>query len=135
MDNQQNARTFTERRKCPRIEIENDVSYILFNADQKIIDQGKGKTLDLSQSGTLLETEKPLNGSFVILITLDLEGKRAKVEGQVASTRESDKPGCYRTGIEFVGSRDEQIHAVVAFVKVYNRCKQRERNKKVYSVK
>lgn len=135
MDNQQNARIVTERRKYPRIEAENDVSYVLFNADREIIDQGKGKTLDLSQSGTLLETEKPLNGSFVILITLDLEGKRVKVQGQVANTRESDKSGSYRAGIEFVGSRDEQIRAIIAFVKVYNRRKQREHNKKVYSVK
>ncbi|MCF8025052.1 MAG: PilZ domain-containing protein [Desulfobacteraceae bacterium] len=135
MDSQQNARTVTERRKYPRIETENDVSYVLFNADREVIDQGKGKALDLSQSGTLLETEKPLNGSFVILMTLDLEGKKVKVQGRVANIRKSDKPGCYRTGIEFVGSRDEQIEAIVAFVKAYNRRKQRDRNKQLYSVK
>ena len=135
MDNRQNARTVTERRKHPRIETENEVSYVLFNVDREVIDQGNGKTLDLSQSGTLVETEKPLNGSFIILITLDLDGKKVKVQGQVANTRKSDKPGCYRTGIEFDGSRDEQIQAIVAFVKVYNRHKQRESNKSVYSVK
>ncbi|MBS3756678.1 MAG: PilZ domain-containing protein [Desulfobacterales bacterium] len=119
MDNQQNARTVTERRKHPRIEAGNDISYVLFNAEREVIDQGKGKTLDLSQSGTLVETEKPLNGSFVILITLDLDGKKVKVQGQVANTRESDKPGCYRTGIEFDGSRDEQIQAILGEARKY----------------
>ncbi len=135
MANQQNERTVTERRKYPRIKTENDISYILFNANQDVIDQGKGKALNLSQKGALLETEKPLNGPFVILITLDLDGKKVKVKGRVANNRETDKPVCYLTGIEFEGSREEQIEAIVAFVKVYHRRKRPDRNKSLYSIK
>lgn len=135
MDSQQNAKTISERRKYPRIQTENDVGYILLNINEDVIDQGKGKTLNLSQSGTLLKTEKPLNGPFVILITFDLNGKKVKVKGGVANTRKSDEPGCYLTGIEFKGSKEEQIDAIVAFVKAYHHGKKRDSDNNLYSVK
>ncbi|MBS0013946.1 MAG: hypothetical protein KFF46_08235, partial [Desulfobacterales bacterium] len=69
MDRQQNATTVDDRRKSNRIKTENDVSYILFDANMDVTDQGSAKALDLSQNGILLETEKPLNGSCVMLIT------------------------------------------------------------------
>lgn len=134
MDGRQSAKTVTERRKYPRIKTKNDVSYILLNAKRDVIDQGEGKALDLSQSGTLLETIKPLNGPFVILVTIDLEGKKVKVRGRIANTRRSANPGCYLTGIEFEGSREEQMEAIVAFVKVYNHRKQRDGNRNLYSI-
>ena len=128
-------RTVTERRKHPRINTENDVGYILFNANREVIDQDKGKALDLSQSGTLLETGKPLNGSFIILITLNLDGKKIKINGRVANTRKSNKPGLYLTGIQFDGSEEEKIEAIVAFVKTYYHLKQRRQRRNLRSVK
>lgn len=134
MDSQQNAKTIEDRRKSPRIQTENDVGYILFDANREVTDQGRAKALDLSQNGILLETEKPLNGSCIMLITLDLNGKKVKVKGRVANTRKSDKPGCHLTGIEFKGSEEQQTKAIVAFVKVYHNSRQRHQNKNRYSV-
>ena len=130
MDNQQTASKILERRKHPRIKTENNVSYILFDGNEEIIDQGKGKTLNLSQSGALLKTEKPLNGSSVLLITLNLDGKKLKVKGRVANTRQSNRIGIYLNGIEFIGPEKEQKEAIVAFVKAYHHYKHSDRNKK-----
>ncbi|MBS3755582.1 MAG: PilZ domain-containing protein [Desulfobacterales bacterium] len=130
MDNQQTASKIMERRKHPRIKTENTVSYILFDGNEEIIDQGKGKTLNLSLSGALLKTEKPLNGSSVLLITLNLDGKKLKVKGRVANTRQSSRIGIYLSGIEFIGPEKEQRDTIVAFVKAYYRCKHSDRNKK-----
>ncbi len=82
--------------------------------------------MNLSQSGALLETKKPLKGSFILLMTIDLEGKKVQVRGRVANTRKSDKSECYLTGVEFIGSKDEQRNAIVAFVKAYHRRKHAE---------
>lgn len=134
MDRQQNATTVEDRRKSNRIKTENDVSYILFDANMDVTDQGSAKALDLSKDGILLESEKPLNGSCVMLITPGLNGEKVKVKGRVANTRKSDKPGCHLTGIEFKGPEEQQIKAVVAFVKVYHNRRQRDQKKNLYSV-
>ncbi len=119
----QNSSTPDERRKHPRIDTANDVEYILLDQNRERVDKGEGRTLNLSQSGTMLETKKPLNGSFIILITIDLEGKQVQVKGKVAYTRESERPGFHVTGVRFTGSRKEHVNAIVAFVKAYYRRK------------
>ena len=120
---QSDSSSFSEKRKHHRIATSNDINYILLNNNGEKIEKGQGRTRDLSQSGALLETQKSLNGPFVILMTLDLDGNEVQVKGRVAHARESEKPGFYLTGIRFEGSRKEQINAIVAFVKNYYRKK------------
>ena len=134
MNDQQSAKTAAERRQHPRIEAQNDVNYILFNAGREITDQGRGKILNLSQGGTLLETENPLDGAFVILAVLDPAGNKVKVPGRLANARQSDKTGGYQTGIEFKGSREQKIRAVVAFVKSSSRRGNTDRKNHLYAV-
>ncbi|MFP4452883.1 MAG: PilZ domain-containing protein [Desulfobacterales bacterium] len=129
MGDQQSASTFAEKRKHRRIDTSNDVDYILLNEQREKADEGKGRTINLSQSGALLETQKPLNGPFIILMTMDLDGNQVQVKGRVANTRQSERPGLYLTGIRFTGSKKEHINAIVAFVRTYNRRKYSEQNK------
>jgi c-di-GMP-binding flagellar brake protein YcgR len=124
------ASEFPERRKYPRITTENAVSYILFDENNEVIDRGNGKTLNLSQSGVLLKTEKPINGSYILLITINLRGKKVKVRGRVVNTRQSERLRMFLSGIEFIGNDQEQREAIVAFVKAYNRQKHFYRNKR-----
>lgn len=120
--------SFSEKRKHPRIETANDIYYILLDNNVEKTEKGRGRTRDLSQSGVLLETQKPLNGPFIILMTLDLEGNEVQVKGRVVHNRESEKPGYYLTGIRFEGSKKEHINAIVAFVKNYYRKKHEKQN-------
>ena len=126
MCSQQNVSSSVEKRKHPRINTSNEVDYILLDKNNEKIGHGKGKTRNLSQSGTLLETRAPLKGSFVILVTFDLEGNKVQVKGHLVHTNEADKPGWYLSGINFSGSREENINAIVAFVKTYYRRKYSE---------
>lgn len=128
MSTQEKSTSENERRKHPRIETENEVDYILLDKYRERVGYGKARALNLSQSGVLLETETPLEGSFVILMTLDLDGNQVQVKGRIANTRESDKPGCYLTGIRFTGSKKEHRNAIIAFVKKYTRRKHSGRN-------
>ena len=120
MASRQNTSDFNEKRKHARIDTSNVVNFFLFDANGKKIGHGKGRTLNLSQQGTLLETNKPLHGSFILLVTIDLEGKKIQVKGRVVNTRKSDKAGFFLTGVEFIGPKDEQLNAIIAFVKTYN---------------
>lgn len=122
--------TFTEKRRHARIKTTNFVGYILFDNKRKKVDHGQGRALNLSQSGALLETRKPVKGSYILLITIDLEGKKIQVKGRVANTRQSNREGVYLTGVEFIGSKDEQLSAIVSFVKAYHRRKYSAKDKK-----
>ncbi len=123
MSTDQKAFSFNEKRKHPRIETSNEINYILLDEGLEKLEQGKGRTRDLSQGGILLETQKPLKAPFIILITLNLEGSKVQVKGRITHTRESEKPGYYLTGIRFVGSREEHINAITTFIKNYFRKK------------
>jgi hypothetical protein len=116
-----NKRTkdFTEKRRYPRINTSNVINYILFDDNLEKIAQGKGRTLNLSQNGALLETSKPLLGSHAILMALDLNDNEIEIKSRVVNTRESDKAGIYLSGVEFVGSVNEQLNAIKAFVKTH----------------
>ncbi len=111
---------YKEKRRQPRIKTSKEVGYVLLDELEKKIDQGYGRTLNLSQNGVLLETDKPLAGAFILLITIDLEGQKIELKGRVANTRKSELEGRYLTGIEFVGPPEKQRGALVAFVKAYH---------------
>lgn len=123
MTDRQDSKKHAEKRKHPRIETFNEVDYILLDENKTKVGEGKGRTVNLSQNGALLETGSPLNGTFIVLITLDLEGNKVHVKGRVAHSRESENPGCYLSGVRFAGSRQENIEAIVTFVKTYYRRK------------
>jgi c-di-GMP-binding flagellar brake protein YcgR len=106
-----------ERRRHPRLDNVNLVNYALFDISGQKIEGGKGRTINLSQSGTLLETDKELLGSFVILMTIDLGGEQVKVQGRVVHNAHEEVSGNYLTGIEFMGAEDRQREAIVAFIK------------------
>ncbi|MCF8036124.1 MAG: PilZ domain-containing protein [Desulfobacteraceae bacterium] len=118
-----------ERRKYPRISTSNEVNYVLLDQNRQRVEEGKGRTLNLSQSGALLETTSPLKGSFIILMTLSLDGEQVRVRGRVAYTREADQPGHHLTGVRFTGSKKEHVNAIVAFVKAYYHHKHNGQNK------
>ena len=118
--------TIAEKRRNPRIDTTNIVNYALYDAQKVKIGHGKACTVNLSQSGTLLQTKKKIEGAFIILMAMDLDDNKIKVKGKVVTSRVCNKTGNYLTGIKFVGPKDKQIEAVIAFVKIYQRKKCRD---------
>jgi len=110
---------YKDLRRHPRIEAINSVRYAQFDDNGKRIATGKGYTLNLSQSGTLLKTQDPILGVFVVLVTIDLDGKQVKVKGRVRHTYVDESSVYYLTGVEFMGPKNEQLQAIVSFVKAY----------------
>ena len=133
MQSREKMKPEKDQRRCPRIASENKVGYALYNELKVKIDQGTGRTINLSQTGVLLETRKILDGAYIMLMTIDLEGKKVKVKGRVIISRYDDSSGSYLTGIEFVGPKDEQREAIVVFVKAYQHRKHQEAIERVNS--
>lgn len=116
-----------EQRRNPRIETSNLVDYTLFDRDRKSLGKGRGLAMNLSQNGLLLKTQKPLNGVFVVLMAIDLKGNAVQVDGRLIYTAKHETSGYYMSGVEFIGPRDKQLHAIVSFVKAYQHKKHQRR--------
>lgn len=97
-----------EKRRHPRIPLENRVTYILFNEKRRKVRHGIGHTQNLSQTGVLLKTKKILEGAFVVLLTMDLERKQIKIMGKIVVSRYCNDSGVFLTGVQFIGQKDEQ---------------------------
>ena len=108
-----------EKRKHPRISLENRVTYILFNEKREELNHGTAHTLNLSQAGVLLTTTSGLEGAFVVLVTTDRAGKQIKILGKVVVSRYCNDSDCFLTSVEFIGQKDEQLEAIKAFIKIH----------------
>lgn len=89
-----------DKRKHARFESLN-LSYLCLDEDDNIIKQGMGRTLNISESGILLEAYFPIDTSYKILLTIGLEEKLVDLKGRLAHSRPTDK-GKHEVGIEFV---------------------------------
>jgi len=92
--------TSENKRKHERIQSLN-LSYICLDEDQNIIKQGMGRTLNISESGILLETHFTIEPNHVVQLTISLEEDLLDLKGKPVHVRSSGE-GKYEIGIQFV---------------------------------
>jgi len=92
--------TSENNRKHERIQSLN-LSYICLDEDENIVKQGMGRTLNLSESGILLETYFPIEPKHTIQLTISLEEDLLDLKGKPVHVRSSGE-GKYEIGIQFV---------------------------------
>lgn len=92
--------TSENKRKHERIKSLN-LSYICLDEDENIIKQGMGRTLNISESGILLETHFPIEPNHLIQLTISLEEDLLDLKGKPVHVRSSDE-GKYEIGIQFI---------------------------------
>ena len=91
--------TSENKRKHERIQSLN-LSYICLDEDNNIIKQGMGRTLNISESGILLETHFPIEPNHTIQLTISLEENLLDLKGKPVHVR-SIEGGKYQIGIQF----------------------------------
>ena len=99
-----------DQRKHTRFESLN-LSYLCLDDQDNIIRQGMGRTLNISESGILLEAYFPIDTSYKILLTIGLEEKLVDLKGRLAHSRPTEK-GKHEVGIEFV-EMDENARSLL----------------------
>jgi c-di-GMP-binding flagellar brake protein YcgR len=92
--------TTENKRKHERIRSLN-LSYICLDEDNNIVKQGMGRTLNISESGILLETHFPIESSHKIQLTISLEEDLLDINGKAVHVR-SINGGKYQIGIQFI---------------------------------
>ena len=92
--------TSENKRMHERIQSLN-LSYICIDEDENIVKQGMGRTLNLSETGILLETHFPIELNHVLQLTISLEEDLLDIKGKPVHVRPRDQ-GKYEIGIQFV---------------------------------
>ena len=116
----------SNKREYPRVETRNVVSYVCVDKKGNEIGEGMGETLNISQGGILLKSAYPIESEFILLLSIDLENNMMETKGKVAHSKK-DKSGKYETGINFLGTHDENIKTIKNFIKVYHSRKNKNR--------
>ena len=113
-----------EKRKYARVRTVNLISYVCIDESSNPLDQGMGKTLDISKGGLLMETGIPVEAKFVLLMSMNLKEELIQVKGRVVYCRQ-EEPGVFHTGIRFIEA-NEKINEVVAdMIRVFVQTKKR----------
>jgi c-di-GMP-binding flagellar brake protein YcgR len=103
-----------EKRKHARIESLN-LSYVCLDENNQIIKQGMGRSLNVSESGILLETHFPIDDQHIVTLTIGLEEDLVDIKGRPVHTRKNDA-GKYEVGIEFLKSDEKTRKSLKKFI-------------------
>ncbi|MBW2283868.1 MAG: PilZ domain-containing protein, partial [Deltaproteobacteria bacterium] len=89
-----------EKREFPRIDSKNLVSYVCLDDKGQTLSQGMGRTLNVNETGILLETINPIDKTCVMSLAIGLKDDVINIEGDIVHQRPGEG-GWYRSGIKF----------------------------------
>ena len=109
--------TSDNKRKHQRIPSLN-LSYICLDENNNIIKQGMGRTLNISESGILLETHFPIEPQYLVLMTIALKEDLLEIKGKPIHSQ-SNETGEFEIGIEFLELDRDSIRLLENFINKY----------------
>jgi hypothetical protein len=106
-----------EKRKHARIDSLN-LSYFCLDENDQIIKQGMGRTLNVSESGILLETHFPIDKKHSVMLTLGLEEDLVEITGRPVHSHTNDD-GKHEVGIEFLKTNQKARKVLKQFIDAF----------------
>ena len=106
---------FTNKRKYQRYASLN-LSYICLDEQDQIIKQGMGRTLNISESGILLETHFPIEREYMLVLTIGLEDDLLDIKGKPIHVT-SNEEGIFEVGIEFLNPDQDSARLLKDFIR------------------
>jgi len=111
-----------ENRKHKRVATSNPVSYTCLDADDSPIAEGMAVTVNVSQGGALLESSREIQGEYLLLITIDINGNVLQTKAKVVRC-EAVGPSKFLTGIQFIGPAEEITRMIKNLILDFHRRK------------
>ena len=106
--------TSENQRKYQRIPSLN-LSYVCLDENNNMVKQGMGRTLNISESGILLETNFPIESEYLVILTIALEEDLLELKGKPIHDR-SNETGKFEIGIEFLEPDQDSIRLLEKFI-------------------
>jgi hypothetical protein len=111
--------TNQEKRKHSRIDSLNLLNYVYSDESAEGSTQGMGRTLNVSESGILLEMHTPIEIDDIISLTIGLEEDMVAIKGRVVYTKENDK-NMHESGIEFFDVDDKARVTLKKYIEAFH---------------
>ncbi|MBR9980581.1 MAG: PilZ domain-containing protein [Desulfatitalea sp.] len=111
--------TMQEKRKCSRIDSINLLNYLYFEESEADANQGMGRTLNVSESGILLETHTPIEVPYKVSLTIGLQEDVVDIKGRVIYMKENSK-GLYESGIEFFDVGNQALKVLRRYITAFH---------------
>ena len=112
--------TTEEKRKHLRVDSLHLLNYVYTDEKSEEAMQGMGRTLNISESGMLLETHTPpIDVGSVVSLTIGFEEDVVDIEGRVVYTNESTND-MYESGIEFFDTDDTAKAILKKYILAFN---------------
>jgi hypothetical protein len=108
-----------ERRKYPRVQIFDPISYLSLDSDGKTIHQNVAVVRDVSQTGIQIEAFLEIRAKTLSLMFFDMHKNQIEVKGKVVYCRKNES-GQFSIGIHLIGNESENLRFVRALVKSYH---------------
>ena len=109
-----------ERRKFPRVRTDNPITYAMINEKGTKIGQGIGRSINVSQSGLLLETCEYIGSKYIFLVSTDTDQNLVEIVGKVIFSREISK-SVFNSGIHFMGEHEDNVKFRRDLIRVFHR--------------
>lgn len=108
-----------ERRKTPRIGSLNLTHFCCYDDAGKLMKQGLGRTINMSESGVLLEIHENMPLDQPVTLTVGLEEELVDVTGTIIHQQQMDD-GCFRYGVQFDSLSPGARAVVQKFIACFN---------------
>lgn len=108
-----------ERRKYPRVQIIDPISYFSVDSKSGILVQNVAVARNVSKVGIQIESFLKVNSKYLSLMFFDLDKHQIELKGEVIYCKRNES-GQFNIGINFAGTPDENLQFVKALVKSYH---------------
>ena len=115
-----------DRRKNPRVQIFDPISYLSLDSDGETIHQNVAVVRNVSRTGIQIEAFLEIRSKKLSLMFFDLNKNQIEVKGKVVYCKRN-KSGQFSIGIHLVGNDAENLRFVKALVKSYHYQKEKSR--------
>lgn len=107
-----------EKRNHTRVNSINLLNYVCFDEEMNEEYQGMGRTLNVSEAGLLLETNRSFKVNREVSLNIGLEEELLSINGTVIFTN-TDASGFSNSGIQFSNLNEAESNRLKDFISAY----------------
>ncbi len=106
------------KRGDDRISSINLISYVCMDENNDIVESGMGRTLNVSESGIMLETHNHIESSLNMLLSIGLGEDLIDIKGKIIHSK-TDENDRHNIGIQFIDLDDNAKLQLGKFIEAF----------------
>ncbi len=108
-----------EKRKNSRVDSIYLLNYVHLDENGKALVQGMGRTMNVSETGIMLETHVAFNENDTMDVVVGLKEDMVPIRGKVIFSRTTDA-GRHQSGIQFLAIEDASLATLRRYIDAFN---------------